>query len=122
MQGIRRRQRRTAAVWLLMLGLSFAPSLALAAAACATACCPVEGEREDCGDGFSSRACCATAPTPLASIASIASTAVETPSLPTLPLRDVVVSPERRDARWRFAEAERSLRASPLRLSVVLLI
>lgn len=119
MQGIRRRQRWTAAVWLLMLGLSFAPSLALAAAACTPPCCPVEAEREDCGAGFSERACCATAPTPLASVAP---TPVETPSLPTLPLRDVVVAPERLDARWRFAEAERSLRASPLRLSVVLLI
>jgi hypothetical protein len=37
-------------------------------------------------------------------------------------LRDVVLAPERSDSGWRFAEAERAWRASPLRLSVVLLI
>jgi|JI10StandDraft_1071094.scaffolds.fasta_scaffold1054672_1 hypothetical protein len=119
MQGIRRRQRGTVAAWLLMLGLCLAPSLALAASVCAPSCCPVEAEREDCGAGFASRACCATASTPLASVAP---TPAETPSLPTLPWRDVVLAPERIDSGGRFTEAERALRASPLRLSVVLLI
>ena len=123
--------RRSVAAWLLMAVLTLAPSLALAAMACAPHCCPAaasdtsdtsdtsESGHADCSQGFARRTCCSEAPDPLASVAP---PAAEIPSLhevlPSSP-ELVTAAPQ---APTRAAEAELALRTSPLRLSVVLLI
>ena len=129
-------RRSSVAAWLLMLGLSVAPSLALVAMGCAPNCCPTsahaaaggtagnttgraEVERDDCRAGFASRACCSEAPAPLASAAP---NTVEISSLPAILARSVVFAVVGLAAPRPCAEAELALRTSPLRLSVVLLI
>ena len=117
-------RRSSVAAGLLMLGLSFAPSLALAAMGCAPNCCPTsahaeEVERDDCRAGFASRGCCSEAPAPLASAAL---NTVESSSLPAILARSVVFAIVGLGAPRHGAEAELALRTSPLRLSVVLLI
>ena len=108
------------AAWLLMVVLTFAPSLALAAMACVPNCCPAEAmELSDCGAGFDRQTCCSESPDPLASVA---------PATAEVPSLDAVLpeSPKLwHAAPWRptrAAEAELALRTSPFRLSVVLLI
>lgn len=130
MVGLELARRRSVAAWLLMVGLCLAPSLSLAAMACAPHCCPASAgdvqpdrdpaeQREDCRAGVASRACCSEAP---ANVASIAPTWVEIPSLQAAlpPALDRVVASI--DRPLRSFEAMLALRTSPLRLSVVLLI
>lgn len=107
------------ALWLLVLGLALAPNLALAAAACAPACCPAAADREDCGSGFDRRDCCEMAP---ASFEAITQGPVELPAPLALPVRIAVAAPERDDLRARFVPVRLALTTSPLRLSVVLRI
>ena len=108
------------ALWLLVMGLALAPNLALAAAACAPACCPAEAEREDCGSGFDRRGCCEMAP---ASFEAFAQGPVEMPAPPALPVRIAnAPPPEHVDLRARFVPARIALATSPLRFSVVLRI
>lgn len=129
MGGRKLARRRSVAAWLLMVGLCLAPSLSLAAMACAPHCCPASAgdlqlerdsaEREDCRAGFASRTCCSEAP---ANVASIAPTWVEIPSLQAaLPPDPDGLAPSI-DRPLRSFEAMLALRTSPLRLSVVLLI
>ncbi len=108
------------AAWLLMVVLTFAPSLALAAMACVPNCCPAEAmELSDCGAGFDRQTCCSESPEPLSSVAP---TTEEVPSLQAVLLE----SPKPwHAAPWhptQAAEANLALRTSPFRLSVVLLI
>jgi hypothetical protein len=120
-----RARHRSMAAWLLMVVLTLAPSLALAAMACVPNCCPavaidaLEADLEDCGAGFARQTCCSESPDPLASVAP---PAAEVPSLHAiLPGSPKLVNA----APWRptrAAEAELALRTSPFRLSVVLLI
>ncbi len=121
-------RRRSVAAWVLMAVLTVAPSLALAATACAPHCCPATvqttdpGVRDfdDCRAGFASRSCCSESPAPLASFAPAANELPihfqailsEPPALADDTLRVL----------QRSAGAELALRTSPLRLSVVLLI
>jgi hypothetical protein len=115
-----RARHRSMAAWLLMVVLTLAPSLALAAMACVSNCCRAEAvELSDCGAGFARQTCCSESPDPLASVAP---PAAEVPSLHAiLPGSPKLVNA----APWRptrAAEAELALRTSPFRLSVVLLI
>jgi len=129
MLGPKLARRRSVAAWLLMVGLCLAPSLSLAAMACAPHCCPAStgdmqaeldpSGREDCRAGFASRACCSEAPT---NVASIAPTWVEIPSLQAALPRDPDLLVPSIDRPRRSFEATLALRTSPLRLSVVLLI
>lgn len=124
-------RRRFVAAWVLVAVLTVAPSLALAAMACAPHCCPLmmqtvqttdPGVRDvdDCRAGFASRSCCSATPAPLASFAPAANELLihlqailpEPPALASETLR----------VPQRSAGAELALRTSPLRLSVVLLI
>lgn len=110
-----------AAAWLLMVVLTLAPSLALAAMACVQTCCPAEAvELADCSAGFARQACCSESPDPLAPVApttaEVASLHALLPGEPKL----VRAAPPWRPT--RAAEAELALRTSPFRLSVVLLI
>ena len=119
---------RSLAVLALMVVLTIAPSLALAASVCAPHCCPAiavagpdgaDSAAEDCRSGFANRSCCNEAVAPV----SLPSPAVcDGPALPArLPALEPVaaaslLAPERR------TEAQLALRTSSLRLSVVLLI
>lgn len=120
--------RRSLAALLLMLGLTLAPSFALAAAACATDCCAMAiDEAQDlrgCGAAFVQSRCCGA---PAAIHASPAAAAVEaassvsslTSALPSPSLDGslrAVSASDRREA------ATLALRTSRLRLSVVLRI
>jgi len=111
-----------------MAVLTVAPSLALAAMACAPDCCPAmahatdsgAGASDDCRAGFASRSCCPESPAPLASFA---------PATSDLPIHFQAILPEPTALAsdslrvpQRSAGAELALRTSPLRLSVVLLI
>lgn len=127
-------QRRSLAVLVLMLVLSLAPSLALAAAVCGPHCCPAvavgpaDGDAtdeanpaaQDCRAGLANRSCCTTSLAPLS---------LPAPALsdgPPLVLQPTTVEPLLGNARLpapeRRSEAQRALRTSSLRLSVVLLI
>lgn len=135
-------RRRSLAVLLLMVGLTLAPGLARAAIACAPHCCPASAATtggddfgkdalgragDDCRSAFASRTCCADATAPLATFASVArsssSEAIDelasAPALLPTPIAGLV---ERLRLPARGAEALLSLRTSPLRRSVVLLI
>ncbi len=117
-------RHQSLAALVLMAVLALAPSLALAAMACAPNCCPMSaelasGKLEDCGSSLANRACCDEAPTPLSSVAPIAH---EIPNLhAVLPPAPPIAIDSPRLPR-RSADAARALRTSPLRLSVVLLI
>ena len=130
-------RRRFVAAWVLAAVLTVAPSLALAAMACAPHCCPSTiqtmqtartaqstdpgvRESDDCRAGFASRSCCSETPAPLASFA---------PAANELPIHFQAILPEppalaieTRRVPQRSAGAELAVRTSPLRLSVVLLI
>ena len=117
-------RHRSLAALVLMAILALAPSLALAAMACAPSCCPmsvelVSGKFDDCGSSLANRVCCDDAPTQLSSVAP---TAHEIPNLHAIlpPAHPVAIDSQRLPQ--RSADAERALRTSPLRLSVVLLI
>lgn len=124
-------RRKSVAAWVLMAVLTVAPSLALAAMACAPHCCPAAAESaesgaggfDDCRTALASRTCCSESPAPLASFAparaelpihfhAIHAILPESPALASETLREPL----------RSACAELALRTSPLRLSVVLLI
>ena len=122
------RRRGFVAAWVLAAVLTVAPSLALAAMACAPHCCPVTAQTtdpgarvfDDCRAGFASRSCCSETPAPLASFA---------PAANELPIHIQAILPEppaladeTLRVPQRSAGAELALRTSPLRLSVVLLI
>ncbi|MBK7951407.1 MAG: hypothetical protein IPK00_22255 [Deltaproteobacteria bacterium] len=121
-------RRRSLAVLALMVVLTIAPSLAWAASVCASQCCPAmlasgpggaDSAAEDCRGGFANRSCCSesAAPVPLPS-----PTLSDAPALPArLPALEPVAAASLRAPSGR-ADAHRALRASPLRLSVVLLI
>jgi len=116
-------RRRSIAVLVLMVVLAVAPSLAVAAAACADVCCPASAERaedgDDCRSRIAQRTCCDEAPAPLAAFAPAPH---EVPSFQAiLPPADRIAL-EKRPAPPRRLEPDRALRTSPLRLSVVLLI
>jgi hypothetical protein len=120
-----RARHRSMAAWLLMVVLTLAPSLALAAMACVSNCCPAaaidasEADLEDCSAGFARQTCCSESPDPLTPVVS---PAAEVPSLhailPGSP-KLVTATPWRPT---RAFEADLALRTSPFRLSVVLLI
>jgi len=120
------RRRESMAVLVLMATLAMAPSLVLAAQVCAPDCCPGLTERAataDCGPVFASRTCCGEAEADRAprSPAS-AHASVELPTGPALAPTPPALASERERLAPPGAEAERALRTSPLRLSVVLLI
>lgn len=137
-------RRRSLAVILLMVGLTLAPGLARAAIACAPHCCPASAattggdgaDREvlgrvgdDCRSAFASRTCCTQSTAPLAAFASLARFSPFSPgaddglaSAPALLPTPIAGPLERLGRPARGAEALLSLRTSPLRLSVVLLI
>ncbi len=121
-------RRRFVAAWVLAAVLTVAPSLALAAMACAPHCCPASaeaaqsgaGDFDDCRAALASRTCCSESPAPLTSFA---------PARAELPIHfQAILSepPALADDTLRVlqrsAGAELALRTSPLRLSVVLLI
>lgn len=125
-------RRRSLAVTLLMVVLTFAPSLALAASVCAPQCCPgmavaaadgAERAAEDCRAGFANRSCCSESAAPLAlpGTAVPDAPALSAPLLPGAPAIEAAPAPCLH-AHARRADAQRALRTSPLRLSVVLLI
>lgn len=99
-----------------------APSLALAAMACTSCCCPptpCQGTADGCEVVLTEAPCCGQAP---AAVPSVAKRTLEAPTFhATLPARPVPVADVRR-ARLpaRAGDLERLI--SPLRLSVVLLI
>jgi hypothetical protein len=125
-------RRRTLALAALMVVLSFAPSLAVAASLCAPQCWPgmavagaegAERAAEDCRAGFANRSCCSESAAPIA----LSRNAV--PDAPALssPLFPGPTALEAAAAACPYAPArradvQRALRTSPLRLSVVLLI
>ncbi|MFO0691560.1 MAG: hypothetical protein U0900_22880 [Myxococcota bacterium] len=125
-------RRRSLAVAALMVVLTFAPSLALAASVCAPQCCPAaviaapdaaDRAAEDCRAGFANRSCCNESAAPIA----LAGTPVPDAPAPNAPLLPGAGELEATSAAWlrapaRHAEAQRALRISPLRLSVVLRI
>jgi hypothetical protein len=116
-------RRRSMAAVLLMVILTVAPGLALAATACAPHCCPAAeqpvGEVDDCRTGFAHRVCCSDAP---ASLSASAPAMTDGPVLQGILPRIEAFSPDPADGRPRRLDAELALRTSPLRLSVVLLI
>lgn len=121
-------RRRSLAVLVLMMVLSIAPSLALAASVCAPHCCPAmavsgpdgaDSAAEDCRAGFANRSCCNEALAPVSLASPVVS---DGPALPVhLPALVPTVGASPLAPSFR-AEARRTLRTSPLRLSVVLLI
>jgi hypothetical protein len=119
-------RRRSMAVLLLMVVLTVAPSLARAAIACAPHCCPASAtttDGDDCRSGFANRTCCVDASAPLAAFASFAPGASDLPGfLPAILPAPMASAAELLRVPMRSAAAELSLRTSPLRLSVVLLI
>lgn len=125
---MRTRTRSTLAVLGLMALLTLAPSLALAAAACAPGCCPeglasIATDADACRAAIAQRMCCADAPTPIAPAASFASVSLELPSFPVEPQPLAsIATPSRDRGPAPPIDADLRLRTSPLRLSVVLLI
>jgi hypothetical protein len=121
-------RRRSFAVLVLMVVLTLAPSLAWAASVCAPQCCPAmavagpdgsDSAAEDCRAGFANRSCCSESVAP---VSLPSPTLSDAPALPArLPALEPVAAPSLRAPTGR-ADAQRALRTTPLRLSVVLLI
>lgn len=120
-------RRRSLAVLVLMVGLTLGPSLALAAAVCAPHCCPAAASAasggpdpaDDCRAGFANRSCCNES---IAPVALASPTVSDGPALPTCPAALEHAAASSLRAPGRRSEAQRALRTSRLRLSVVLLI
>lgn len=119
--------RRSLAVLVLMLGLTLAPSFALAAAACATDCCAAAvdaaPDERGCQAAFARQECCrapsAAGATQTAAALELASSIAAPASAQPSMIPAVCVAD---GAPGRQHAAQVALRTSPLRLSVVLLI